>query len=67
MYISKDGLTMRGETPARIDLVVELWDVLVSALAIDEINLRAVLSRLGAERRGAEARAAMQVRLKWGK
>ncbi len=66
VVLTARGIQVAGTmTEARLDLLVNLWDVLVPLLALDEIDVRPFLGGPGAEKRQAEARAALQVRL-WG-
>lgn len=58
------GMGIRGSRTPRPDLVVALWDALVTSLALEEIPLDQFLGKHGAARRVAEARAALQVRLR---
>ena len=62
--ILSTGIGIKGSTPPRLDLVVMLWDSLVSSLALDLIPLETYLGKKQAARRIAEARAALQVRLR---
>lgn len=57
------GLAVQGQTPPRLDLLLALWEALVSAIALDEIDFRPTVKPSVAERVAGEARAALQVRL----
>lgn len=62
--LAASGLRVSGDMPQpRTDLVVNLWDALVTALALDEIDLAPACGGRGHTQRIAEARAALQVRL----
>lgn len=62
--VTVDGLGFSGKTMPRLDLTVHLWDALVTAIALGEIDLTAVVGAGGAARRQAEAAAALQRRLR---
>lgn len=63
IVLTAEGLGIEGKREPSLDLVVELWDALVSALALEEIDLSRQVKLSGHAMRVAEARAALQVRL----
>lgn len=58
------GMAVDGDCLPRLDVVTELWDVLVSALATGEIDLAPHTGPWEAARRRDEAIAALNVRLR---
>lgn len=64
MELTPEGLAVVGKRGPRLDVLVVLWDALVTALALEEIDLTPQVKRSGHESRVAQARAALQVRLR---
>ena len=62
--VTAEGVGVRGEMMPNGRLTHHLWDCLVDLLALDRVvTLDQACGRVGAERRRAEARAALQIRL----
>lgn len=63
LELTREGLAVSGKRAPRLDVLVELWDALVTALALEEVDLTRQVKRAGHESRVAQARAALQIRL----
>lgn len=61
--LTPQGLAFDGGAP-QLAVLVGVWDAVVFALAGGEIDLAPLVGKREAERRAAEARAALNVRMK---